>query len=120
MDNKTKNNEAGCVGYDLTKVDTQLKEVVEFLQITISQKDKEIAALKNRVAFLAGKDVAEPGTYSRMNPDESLLNILKNYSEITWGAPAYPLSTAEARYLLEKIQTLEAKLHDKENHLTFD
>lgn len=42
--------------------------------------------------------------YDRMNPDfYQLLDRLEEYANIDYGADAYPLSTAEARLLLDML-----------------
>lgn len=45
--------------------------------------------------------------YDRMNPDiDELINRLEEYSEMTNGAEAYPLSVAEASKLIRTINRL--------------
>jgi len=41
--------------------------------------------------------------YDRMNPDERLFDLLKEYSEIGYGRKPYGLSTAEAAYIVKRI-----------------
>lgn len=44
--------------------------------------------------------------YNRMNPDDRLFNILEEYSKVNYGIEAYPLSKAEAEWLLETYRRL--------------
>lgn len=48
--------------------------------------------------------------YDRMKPDGRLLSALKTYSQITYGVDAYPLSTAEATFLIREFNTLQHKM----------
>lgn len=42
--------------------------------------------------------------YDRMNPDERLFELLAEYAEIGYGRKPYGLSTAEAKYIVERVQ----------------
>lgn len=58
------------------------------------------------------KSIKIPKGYSRMSPIiNDLLDILKQYSKITFGAEAYPLSVAEAALLVNHISEGNIKPH---------
>lgn len=50
-------------------------------------------------------------TYDRMNPAlADILSRLEDYSHINYGTDAYPLSTVEAKILINRIKQLELDL----------
>lgn len=56
--------------------------------------------------------------YDRMNPDERLIQKLDEYSNIDYGTEAYPLSRAEAAFIIFLIGSLQAKVVMKKHSKT--